>query len=281
MDNFLSGDVPPDHCPHRRTLVPNLQLTVRFLRHGTDDGIPCVEPSIHLQERKWSVPPEQSALVLVDCWAEHFIESHQADSGRIMLETLGPVVDSARKAGITIIHTPSPTYIQAYPQWVAYASDQDLGQGPAAPPPDDWPPPSFRRKEGEFAQYARVREPKVVDWVSDPSRYRIADAVAPQPGDFVVKTGDQLHRLLKHRRLLHLFYAGFATNMCILFRDYGTRAMHQRGYNVILLRDCTTGIEYSETVEGRWLTRAAIASIEVGVGHTTTSGSFLEACACL
>ncbi|MBM3458576.1 MAG: cysteine hydrolase, partial [Armatimonadetes bacterium] len=198
--------------------MPNLDLTVRYLRHGTDDGIPCLEPAIHLQERAWSVPAEQSALVLVDCWAEHFIASHAADSAAIMEERLAPVLDAARKAGVLIAHAPSPTYIQAYPQWVAYASDQELGYLPA-PPADDWPPTEFRRREGEFAAFARPKEPRVVEWVKDPSRYRIHDVVTPQTGDFVIKNGDQLHRLLKHRKRFHLFYAGFATNMCILYRD--------------------------------------------------------------
>lgn len=257
--------------------MPDLKLTVRSLRHGTDEGVECVEPDICYAEREWSIPAEQAALVLVDCWSEHFIRSHAANSARMMQEVLKPVLTAARASGVTIIHAPSPTYIEAYPQWVAYASDRDLGFEPAAPP-DDWPPPEFRRKEGPYAQFARLPEPKVRDWVKDPSRYRIYEEVAPQPGDFVIKTGDQLHRLLKHRKLLHLFYAGFATNMCILYRDYGTRAMSQRGYNVILLRDCTTGIEHRETVEGQWLTRAAIDSIEVSVGHSTTAGQFLQAC---
>jgi len=32
--------------------------------------------------------------------------------------------------------------------------------------------------------------------------------------------------------LLHLFYAGFAANICIPFKDYGIRALRARGYNV-------------------------------------------------
>jgi len=257
--------------------MPTLDLTVRFLRHGTDDGVSCVEPEIRHEERRWRVPAEQAALVLVDCWAEHFIESHEAASGRIMRDTLAPVVRAAREAGLTVIHAPSPTYVHAYPQWVAYASDRDLGMEPA-PPADDWPPAEFRRKEGEHAAFARPPEPKVREWITDPSRYRIADAVAPEEGDFVIKTGEQLHRLLKHRQVLHLFYAGFATNMCILYRDYGTRAMSQRGYNVSLLRDCTAGIECADTVEGQWLTRGAVYAIEVSVGSSTTSREFLAAC---
>jgi len=257
--------------------VPDLHLRVRFLRHGTDDGVECVESAIGHQEREWTIPAEQSAFVLVDCWAEHFIRSHESASGQIMEKRLRPALDAARGAGVTIVHAPSPTYVHAYPQSVAYASERDLGLEPA-PPPADWPPAAFRRKEGEYAAYARAPEPKVQEWVKDPSHYRIADAVTPRPGDFVVATGDQLHRLLHHRRLLHLFYAGFAANICVLHRDYGTRAMAQRGYNVVLVRDCTVGIEAQDTVDGQWLTKAAVYSIEVSTGHSTTSDELIRAC---
>src|SRR5207237_1409885 len=87
--------------------MAELELTVRFLRHGTDDGVECLEESIGFAERRWSVPAEQSALVMVDCWAEHFIRSHEAASGRIIREILVPAVEVARAAGITIIHAPS------------------------------------------------------------------------------------------------------------------------------------------------------------------------------
>jgi nicotinamidase-related amidase len=255
----------------------DLKLTVRYHRHATDPGVECVERSLAPCEREWSMPVGQSALVMVDCWAEHFITSHQANSGRIMREVLKPALDAARAAGLTIVHAPSPTYVQAYPQWLAYAADRELGLETPAPQ-DDWPPPEFRRKEGEYAQFARPAEATITEWVKDPSRYRICEDLGPQAGDFVVATGDQFHRLLKHRKLLHLFYAGFATNICVLYRDYGTRAMAQRGYNVILLRDCTVGIEGHDTFEEMALTQAAIRSIEMLIGHTTTAADLIRAC---
>lgn len=258
--------------------MADLNLDVRFLRHGTDPGIECREEHLVRQERSWTLPAEQSALVLVDCWAEHFIRSHAEASDAIIRDRLAPVVAAARATGVTVVHAPAPHWVESYPQWVAYASEVELGL--AEPPPaDPWPPEAFRRRTGEYAEYARVPEPKVTEWLQDPSRYRIHEALGPAPGDFVIKTGDQLHRLLRHRKLLHLFYAGFAANICILFRDYGTRAMAQRGYNIILLRDCTTGIEHAETVAGQWLTRAAIDTVETSAGHSTTADQFLAACA--
>ena len=80
------------------------------------------------------------------------------------------------------------------------------------------------------------------------------------------------------RALECLPYAGFAANICILLRDYGTRAMGQRGYNIALLRDCTVGIESHDTLEGMWLTHGAIRSVEILTGYSLTSEEFLRAC---
>ena len=70
------------------------------------------------------------------------------------------------------------------------------------------------------------------------------------------------HGACKARGLLHLIYAGFATNICIRFRDYGMRAMRDRGYAPILLRDATAAIETRATIGSLSLTRAVILDIE-------------------
>ena len=48
--------------------------------------------------------------------------------------------------------------------------------------------------------------------------------------EFVVATGEPLHELARQLGIMHLIYAGFATNWCILNRDYGMWAMAQRGF---------------------------------------------------
>lgn len=254
--------------------MPDLHLTVRYYRHGTDEGSECTEANFSHREREWFVPSEQAALVMVDCWAEHYVRSHQENSGRIMRENLLPAAKAARAAGLTVVHAPSPTWIRAYDRWRPYGPDQPAAGTPA----DSWPPAEFRRREGRYARYARDPEPKVTAWVKDLSHYRIFEPLGPEPGDFVVANGDELHRLLEERKVLHLFYAGFAANICVLFRDYGTRAMAQRGYNVVLLRDATIAIESHDTIESRALTLAAVRSIETLTGHTTTTGELIRAC---
>ena len=94
----------------------------------------------------------------------------------------------------------------------------------------------------------------------------------------MVSTGDELHAFCRERRIKHLVYAGFATNICVLYRDYGVMAMRKRGYNIVFIRDATTGVESSETVDGLWAARAAIFYIEIKVGVTVMAEEFLSAC---
>ena len=94
--------------------------------------------------------------------------------------------------------------------------------------------------------------------------------------------GTWLLVLLRLPLVLHLFFVGFATNICVEHRDYGTRAMADRGYNVILLRDGTAGIELTAGLDAPVrptfsMTQAAILNIELKVGHSATCGALAEA----
>eukprot|EP01052_Picozoa_sp_SAG31_P039978 SAG31_NODE_5677_length_2388_cov_16.564875_2_plen_69_part_00 len=61
------------------------------------------------------------------------------------------------------------------------------------------------------------------------------------------------------------------------------RAMAERGYNVILLRDGTTGIELTaalglpQTLPKDAMTQAAILNLELKVGHSSTCTEVVDA----
>ena len=254
-----------------------LRLDVRHNREICDPDMPCREENLRHGQVEWQVPVEQSALVLVDCWSEHPLESHLERGGEIAREKILPTLTACREAGMTIVHAPSPPIAHKYPQWLTYAGDVELGHYAEAPP--DWPPADFRARTGQYEAYARPREPVLDVWVKtkDPKR-RIMEFLGPEDGDFVIATGQQLHRLCRHREILHLFYVGFAANICVQHRDYGVRAMHARGYNIILLRDCTTAIEAAHTLDGLWLTEASILDIELKIGFSIMSDQLVAAC---
>ncbi len=256
--------------------MPDLTLTVRYSRETADPESPYREEYLVPAEREFTIPAEQAAVVLVDCWDQHPIESHLERGGQIARERILPTIQACRQTGITVVHAPSPAQARMYPQWTKYASDAELF-GSASQSPD-WPTPEMRNRQGEYAAFARPSEPRREAWLRDvlPER-KIMDFLGPEPEDFVIATGDQLHRLCRARGIFHLFYAGFAANICVQRRDYGVWPMIDRGYNIILLRDCTSAIEMASTWDGMWLTEGSILNIELRA-HSTTSEALIQAC---
>jgi nicotinamidase-related amidase len=252
-----------------------LNLPCRYYRVYTDPDVPCIERNFQHVGHVLPVPLEQAALVLVDLWSTHYIDSWLRRAQEVTLTRILPLMQAAREAGLTVIHGPSPPvadrYVQAPPPV----------PGPPDPAPD-WPPRGFRGiyRSGEYAPFGRDQEPRLSAALE---RYKteldIFDPVKPLPGEPVIHTGPQLHGLLAERKILHLVYAGFATNWCMIGRDYGIIPMNGRGYNVILVRDATTGIEFHDTAEDLTATEIQIREIETKYGWSTTTGEFIEACA--
>jgi len=258
-----------------------LTFDCRYAREYTDLGIPCREENFQWHERKVTIPAAQTALVLVDCWDRHPVESFRERAAQVARQKILPTVEACRAVGITIVHAPSPEVARKYPQWLKYAGDEELF-GPRTSEPG-WPPVEFRRHVHQYddSPFGRPAEPLLEQWLHDEALFpamRIMELLEPEADDFVVATGEQLHRLCHDQQILHLLYAGFAANICVQFRDYGIRAMHNRGYHTILLRDCTSAIEGSHTLAGQWLLEAAIFNIELKVGCSTTAQQLQAAC---
>lgn len=262
--------------------MAELPLELRHYHFDFQPGQPWREENMRDLVATRHFKPVEMALVLVDCWDRHYLKSYLERTDEITLQKLVPVVQACHEAGITVVHAPSPAQAKRYPQWLQYAADEELFTAPSTSQQPDWPPPAFRSRSAEYEQFAKPPGGVVQAWrIVEADQRKIVPELQPRPDEFVIATGRQLHRLLRHRKVLHLLYAGFAANMCVLARDYGMRVMQQRGYNVILLRDCTTGIEAYDTIQTMALTRAAVLEVEMLLGFTTTSASLLEGVAAL
>jgi nicotinamidase-related amidase len=255
-----------------------LDIPCRYYRVYTDSDVPCVEQNFHHVERSLPIPRAQAALVLVDIWSTHYIESWFRRAADVTTTRIVPVLEAARAAGMLVIHGPSPQVAERYaPRPKAdprpTASDQRSEV--------EWPPPAFRGiyRGGEHAAFGRHPEPRLKEALD---RYvtelDIAAPARPLPGEPVIHTGDEMHALLAERRILHLFYAGFATNWCVLYRDYGMLAMSNRGYNLVLIRDATTGVEFHDTVATLAATEIQVREIETKYAWSTTTDAFVAAC---
>ena len=256
--------------------MSELSLPARYFQDSTPAGEPCREERFIRREVEVRLPVAQSALVLVDMWDRHFIDSWIERAARITTERVVPAVEAARQAGIHIIHAPSPPVACQYDQ-----VESGLPTDVVSPPGPDWPPASFRNREGEYAAFVgpRNQSPGIGSrWDVMKDDLGMTPEIEVAAADTMVETGAQMHRVLSRRGILFLIYAGFAANWCLMGRDYGIRAMSRYGYYILLLRDCTAGVEYPDTLEANLVTEMTIREVEQQYGFSTGNEAFLEAC---
>lgn len=249
-----------------------LAVPCRYYRMLTDPDVPCVERNFGYVEKELLIPANQSAIVLVDVWSEHTVDSHFERTMEITRSRIAPVLAAARQLGVLVIHGPSAEVGDRF-------NPREQKPATAANGPE-WPPREFRRREGHYSGFSRLHEPRQVKWMeAKRTTLDIAEPATPTPEDAIISDGEQMQAILAEHGILHLFYAGFAANICVLNRDYGIRTMNKRyGYNIILLRDATTGIEYHDTIDDMTATKLAIREVEAQLGWSTTTDAFIEAC---
>lgn len=247
-----------------------LHLHPRYHRWHVDAGKEWLETNTGPAQLDWTIPLEQVAIVLVDVWSGHYLKDTAARADEIIDERFVPLLAGCRNAGLTIIHAPSPPQAIGHPNHVAIAEPEK-----PATARDHWPPATFRSKSGPYQSYHRPVEPREPEIRKVRNGLTIHPKVCPVGNEPVVATGDELHAVCKQKGVLFLLFAGFNTNACILVRDYGTLAMSQRGYEVILLRDCTTGMESPESRPTMAQTNGAILFLEMFGQYSTTSGDVL------
>lgn len=256
--------------------TPALNLPCRYYRVFTDPDVPSEESNFGFVEQTLPLPVDQTALVLVDVWSVHYIDSMVRRMRRIVAEAIVPALEAARAAGVTVIHAPSPWIVQKRGYQTAKPELAEVTGETST-----WPPEGFGHiyRGGEWAPFGRTEEPclpAVYEWYE--TDLDIAEPARPAGEDLVISSGPELHAVLEERRILHLVYAGFCANWCLIGRDYAIMQMNQRGYNIILLRDATTGIESADTVDELLMTNMTIREIETKWGWSATSADFVAAC---
>jgi nicotinamidase-related amidase len=257
-----------------------LKVPARFYRLFLESRpYGCNEKDFHYVEQDLEIPVGEAALVLVDLWNKHYCTSWNERATDVVLNKIVPVVEAARLAGLAVIQAPGQRIAERYPQ---SAGDFEPGDGERAPiyasVDPDWPPASFVARTEGFLPFKREYSAPFESWENEYRDQGMSEHVAPRPEDWIVRSGAHLHKVLKKLGVLHLFFAGFATNMCLQHRDYGMRAMFERGYNPILIRDCTTAIETHDTVDGLLSTRVSVQEIEMKYAFSITSDQFTQAC---
>lgn len=253
-----------------------MRIHPRYYRMCTDPGIEQAEVNYCHAFLDWEVPVVAAALVCVDVWAWCAARDTLARTDRVTRERIAPLAGACREYGLQVIHAPAYPVATRHANWVKLVPEwrHPQEQFPGSP---DWPPADFKERGGAYAGFAPPHEPQQDENVRHrEEERRFHPAVEPAGDEAVVVNGEELHRLCAERGVLHLFYVGFHTNMCMVLRDYAPLFMRQRGYNCVLVRDCTTGMEVRETATGLTCTRGTIATFEQEKIYTIESAEMIE-----
>ena len=203
------------------------------------------------QAESWN--PAETAIIVCDMWDLHHCLNAVRREGEFA-PRLEQVLQTAREAGVTIIHAPSSCMEH-------YAGHAARERAKTAPPADNLP-----EEIGQWCHKIPAEERGVypVDQSDggeddDPKEHAEWEAkltaMGRNPGtpwksqidvltidaerDFITDQGDETWNILEARGIKNVILTGVHTNMCVLGRPFGLRQMARNGKNVVLMRDLT------------------------------------------
>ena len=175
------------------------------------------------------MPAAETVLILCDVWDRHW---SRGASERV--DILAPRIDrfarAARERGVFVIHAPSDTmgFYRDHP------ARRRMTELPAAEPPEPVeiadPPLPIDDSDGGS-------DTGETSWY--PAWTRQHPAIEIRDEDGISDDGQEVYSLLHRRGIRNLLIAGVHTNMCVLNRSFGIRAMARRGVRCVLARDLT------------------------------------------
>jgi len=223
-----------DNLPNRPKVSGTLRLNLRERQESAPGSkeFKVVERTVD-----WEVA--KTAVIIVDMWDGHFCRLAAQRVG-VMAPRMNTVTSAARSHGVMIIHAPSGvTYLYADMPY-----RKRMQQAPAAKMPEGWNP-------SKWCDLDPAREPPLpVDTSKGSSDDPIVGAAVQQftrqhPGldiigyDGVSDNAQEIFNFCEANGITNVVIMGVHTNMCILGRPFGIRAMVRLGRNVVLARDLT------------------------------------------
>ena len=181
------------------------------------------------------IPAAELAILICDMW-----DAHTCAAAARRVDAMAPrmhaVVSAARVAGVQIIHSPSDVldFYADTPQ-----RRRMLAVPPATPPkPQDLPDPPLPidDSDGGCDSEGPRRMHPPWPWTREHPAIEIADL------DVIRVRGAEVYSLLRHLGIGTLVIMGVHTNMCILHRTFGIKAMTRWGVRCVLARDLTDAL---------------------------------------
>ena len=103
------------------------------------------------------------------------------------------------------------------------------------------------------------------------------DEARPAADEYICDSAWQLNAVCRHLGIVHLIYAGFAINWCLLLSPGGMSDMGRLGYLCSTIREAVTAVENRESARTEAHKEEALWRVALGFGFVFDLAPFLNA----
>ena len=179
--------------------------------------------------------PTETAIIICDMWDKHWCNDATARVAEMAPE-MNKVIAIAREKGVKIVHAPSDCMDfyanhsgRKEAKRYADKSITALANGRKLPSEENAPWPVDQSDEG--CENADCKPHRA--WTKQ------IDALTITDQDLISDSGAEIGAYFKKKGIKNVILMGVHTNMCVIGRTFGLRAMKRMGMNVVLMRDMT------------------------------------------
>jgi nicotinamidase-related amidase len=179
--------------------------------------------------------PAETAIIICDMWDRHWCNDATARVAEIA-PAMNEVLAIARDKGVKIVHAPSDclNFYNDHPARKAARKYKDkkiaaLADGSKLPSEENAVWPVDQSDEG--CENAECKPHTA--WS------RQIDALTVEDQDLISDSGAEIGAYFRKKGIKNVILVGVHTNMCVIGRSFGLRAMKRMGMNVVLMRDMT------------------------------------------
>ena len=193
------------------------------------------EGSWNLVSRIESWKPAETAIIICDMWDRHWCDNASARVAEMAPE-MNKLIAIAREKGVKIVHAPSDCmgYYADHPGRKEAMKYRDqkiaaLANGSKLPSEANATWPVDQSDEGC----------ECVDCKPHKAWTKQIDAITITHQDLISDSGAEIGSYFKEKGIKNVILMGVHTNMCVIGRTFGLRAMKRMDMNVVLMRDMT------------------------------------------
>ncbi|MDR1524076.1 MAG: isochorismatase family protein [Tannerella sp.] len=179
--------------------------------------------------------PKETAIIICDMWDKHWCRD-ATDRVAEMAPHMNEVLTIAREKGVKIVHAPSECmdFYKDYPGRKEAQKYNDpkiaaLANGGNLPSEEGAVWPVDQSDEG--CENADCKPAGV--WK------RQIETLTVKDEDLITDSGTEAGSYFKKKGIKNVILVGVHTNMCVIGRSFGLRAMKRMGMNIVLMRDMT------------------------------------------